>query len=253
MTLRSCTKTAIALIIFMAPPVWGQQYLLYSPQPVTSEERASSPDGILVKEIEIQKGDTLSALSRKFSGRGTYYPQILLFNSIKNPDLIYAGDTLRVPVNQNVARDADRIDSKSSGTSRKTKSSRSKKTQRKSETQLSSISTSSTELATSDLKTVVIGKNKAGKSRKKTAVIDKKTPLNEPTTTLPETGNVVPVVEGASSSQKLFEAAVKAYRLDDCRTALDLLDRYLVDNSNSPLAADANLYKAECYLKLSGQ
>lgn len=252
MTLRSCTKTALALIIFMAPPVWGQQYLLYSPQPVTSEQRSSSPDGILVQEIEIQKGDTLSALSRKYSGRGIYYPQILLFNSIKNPDLIYAGDTLRVPVKQNVAQESDLSDSKPSGTSRKTRKSGSKKSQRKSETQLSSISTASTELSTADLKPAGTGKNKTGRSRKKSAVLDKNVPLNEPAAALPETANVSPVVE-ASSAQKLFEAAVKAYRLDDCRTALDLLDRYLVDNSSSPLAADANLYKAECYLKLSGQ
>ena len=57
----------------------------------------------------------------------------------------------------------------------------------------------------------------------------------------------------AASGHKLFEAAVKAYRQDDCRTALELLDRYLTDNSGSPLAADAQLYKAECYLKLSAQ
>lgn len=246
MAIRFCTKTALALIIFMVPPVWGQQYLLYSPQPVTSEQRSSSPDGILVQEIEIQKGDTLSALSRKYSGRGTYYPQILLFNSIKNPDLIYAGGTLRVPVKQTIVQESGLSDSKPSGTSRKTRKSGSKKTQ------LSSISTASTELSTADLKPAGTGKNKTGRSRKKTAVLDKKVPLNEPAAAMPETADVAPVVE-ASSAQKLFEGAVKAYRLDDCRTALDLLDRYLVDNSNSPLAADANLYKAECYLKLSGQ
>lgn len=252
MTLRSCVKTAIALITFMAPPVWGQQYLLYTPQPVTSDERSSSPDGIFVQEIEIQKGDTLSALSRKFSGRGMYYPQILLFNSIKNPDLIYAGDTLRVPVNQNIAHDSDRGDVTPSGTSGKVRAPANKKSQRKSKTQLSSVSSSSTELSLSDLKTGRTGKGKAGKSGKKIAATAKKVPLDEATATTPDSTNPVPAVN-ADSAQKLFEAAVKAYRLDDCRTALDLLDRYLVDNSNSPLAADANLYKAECYLKLSAQ
>lgn len=249
MTLRSCVKTAIALITFMAPPVWGQQYLLYTPQPVTSDERPSSPDGIFVQEIEIKKGDTLSALSRKFSGRGMYYPQILLFNSIKNPDLIYAGDTLRVPVSQNIAHDSDRGDVKPSG---KVRAPVNKKSQRKSKTQLSSVSSSSTELSLSDLKTGRTGKGTAGKSGKKIAVTAKKPPLDEASATTPDSTNHVPAVN-ADSAQKLFEAAVKAYRLDDCRTALDLLDRYLVDNSNSPLAADANLYKAECYLKLSAQ
>ncbi len=63
----------------------------------------------------------------------------------------------------------------------------------------------------------------------------------------------LPVPAAAPDAQKLFETAVKAYRQDDCRTALELLDRYLADNSGSPLAADATLYKAECYLKLSAQ
>ncbi|MFZ2949775.1 MAG: hypothetical protein WA003_09860, partial [Desulfuromonadaceae bacterium] len=53
--------------------------------------------------------------------------------------------------------------------------------------------------------------------------------------------------------QELFEEAVTSYRQDNCRTALELLDRFLVGNPDSPLAADANLYKADCYLKLSAQ
>ena len=57
----------------------------------------------------------------------------------------------------------------------------------------------------------------------------------------------------AVASQKLFERAVNAYKLDDFGTALDLFERYLANNANSPLAADASLYKADCYLKLSSQ
>jgi len=70
---------------------------------------------------------------------------------------------------------------------------------------------------------------------------------------LRELGIALPVPTAVPDAQKLFETAVKAYRQDDCRTALELLDRYLADNSGSPLAADATLYKAECYLKLSVQ
>ena len=74
-------------------------YYLYAPQPVTSGDAVvSGPEGVLVEEITIRKGDTLSAISRAFSGRASYYPQILLFNQISDPDLIYAGKTLRVPV-----------------------------------------------------------------------------------------------------------------------------------------------------------
>ena len=74
-------------------------YYLYAPRPATSSDAVvSGTGGVFVKEITIRKGDTLSAISRAFSGRASYYPQILLFNQISDPDLIYAGKTLRVPV-----------------------------------------------------------------------------------------------------------------------------------------------------------
>jgi len=70
---------------------------------------------------------------------------------------------------------------------------------------------------------------------------------------LRELGIALPVPTAVPDAQKLFETAVKAYRQDDCRTALELLDRYLADNSGAPLATGATLYKAACYLKLSVQ
>jgi TolA-binding protein len=62
-----------------------------------------------------------------------------------------------------------------------------------------------------------------------------------------------PAAADGASGQKLFERAITAYRKDDCRTALELFDRFLSAHPSSPLAADATLYKAECYLKQSGQ
>jgi len=257
-----------ALCICMAPPAWGQQYLLYTPQPVPSGQKAASQDGILVQEIEIQKGDTLSALSRKFSGHGTYFPQILLFNSIKNPNLIYAGDVLKIPVAQKEAGDSDRIDAKPAGGSPKPKSSGAKKAQTKTEkhapvrqsTGSSSVSSPSTELSLSDLKPGGTEKNRVNRNKKKGAVHAKKDQSHTLSAGAPPPSSpvhksaaaAVPAAD-AAAGQKLFESAVKAYRQDDCRTALELLDRYLADNAGSPLAADANLYKAECYLKLSAQ
>jgi TolA-binding protein len=118
----------------------------------------------------------------------------------------------------------------------------------------------------SDLKRIGTGKTGASRTRKKDAVpAAKSQPLeypvatesSTPSTPLPEAQKSVstpsPAVDSAITGQKLFEAAVKSYRQDDCRTALEQFDRYLADNSGSPLAADANLYKAECYLKLSAQ
>jgi TolA-binding protein len=57
----------------------------------------------------------------------------------------------------------------------------------------------------------------------------------------------------AASEQRQFERAVKAYRLGDYRRAVELFDRFLADYPASSLAADASLYKAECYLKQSSQ
>jgi len=239
MTPLARSTIVIALCICLTPSAWGQQYLLYTPQPVPAGQKAAVHDGILVREIEIKKGDTLFALSRKFSGRGMYFPQILLFNSIKNPNLIYAGKSLKVPVAHNEAGDSDRSDAGPAVGIPKPQASGDKKKPAKTGNHApirhsapsSPVSSPSTELSLSDLKAGGTGKSKVVRTKKKAAA---------------------PAVDTAAG-QKLFEAAVKAYRQDDCRNALELFDRYLADNSGSPLAADANLYKAECYLKLSAQ
>ncbi len=265
MTPRTCSKTVVALIICLSLPAWGQQYLLYTPQVVTSGQIPPSQGGIIVQEIEIQKGDTLSKISRKFSGRGMYFPQILLFNSIKNPNLIYAGKMLKVPVTTNRTIDSEVKDTPPPGASHKSKTSVDKsKAEGQPPAQQSAtdlpVSTPSTELSLEDLKIAGTRKNIAGQNKKNNlrSKKSKKSPAVARVSAVPlpethkNTDTAIPAVD-ASSGQKLFEAAVKAYRLDDCRTALELLDRYLADNSGSPLAADANLYKADCYLKLSAQ
>jgi LysM repeat protein len=258
----------IALVICTAQPAWSLQNLLYTPQPVPTGQKVTVQDGILVQEIEIQKGDTLYALSRKFSGRGMYFPQILLFNSINNPNLIYAGNILKVPVTQNETHESGQTETKPSDSSSKPKpkASKNKKTPAKREshssakrTTGSSVSSPSTDLSLSDLKTVSTEKNKPSRTKKKAPVRAKKvasqssSPETAPSSQLPSAVTTSVPVADADAGQKLFEAAVHAYRQDDCRTALELLDRYLADNPGSPLAADANLYKADCYLKLSAQ
>lgn len=85
------------LSLLLTSPAWGQDYL-YQPRPLAQDERPAADAGVLVREVQVKKGDTLSHISKRFSGRGAYYPQILLFNRIKNPHLIYPGELLRVPV-----------------------------------------------------------------------------------------------------------------------------------------------------------
>lgn len=79
-------------------------FLLYLPNPVDFAAPPLPGEGVLVKKITIKQGDTLAALSRQYSGKGVYYPQILLFNKIRNPDLIYAGQELLVPLPVRLSR-----------------------------------------------------------------------------------------------------------------------------------------------------
>jgi len=97
---------AIALAIILAvvaSPASADEYQLYKPQKAKSGDVPVAGDGVLTKTIIIQRGDTLSKLSRKYNGRSSFFPQILLFNKIENPDLIFAGKTLRVPLTRKEA------------------------------------------------------------------------------------------------------------------------------------------------------
>lgn len=250
MTPRFGRTTLLVIMICIALPAWGQQYLLYVPQPAPADQQVPSQDGILVREIEIQKGDTLSKLSRRFSGHGMYFPQILLFNDIKNPNLIYTGNTLKVPVTQ-TATSA----SSPTGSSAKQKAPGHKKSSRKSSdasparkaSAAAPASAASTELSLSDL-------NKVGAKNDTTTRGSRKSKTSLPQESLTSTATRKDSAAAREAAgQQLYEAAVKAFQQEDCRAALGLFDRYLADNSASPLAADANLYKAECYLKLSAQ
>lgn len=53
-----------------------------------------------VEFYEIQSGDTLWAISQKFLGNGARYNEIFEANKevIKNPDLIYPGQKIRIPL-----------------------------------------------------------------------------------------------------------------------------------------------------------
>jgi len=194
MTGRRLVIGAALLVLAGATPGWCDQFYLYSPRAVESPAVNRAASEILVREIQVQKGDTLYGLSRRFSGHGSHYPQILLFNDIKDPDKIYAGSTLRLPVTS-TASPAD----------------------------------------------VPVP------------------PQPKPAAAAPAAPKPVKVAAPAAAkgestaSQKLYEQAIKAYRRNDCPAALDLFDRFLALDPSSPLAADVGLYKAECYLKQSGQ
>lgn len=285
-------RTAVALLLCsLALPAWGQQYYLYEPRPVSPGAKRETGDGVLVKEVPVQSGDTLSGISRKFSGHGTYYPQILLFNNIKDPNLIYTGDSLKVPLPNGDVHETAAPAKNRRGKTHKHSAKPSKKVSVKTAKQpLKKRSAkdgavksgqSSTELSLGELEKLyggsakprVLNRKPADNVVNKPAVADSQPEHKQEKVVAPTRKRVEAVEQkkieaaeqkkieaveqkpGASAvaGQQLFEKAVKAYRQDDYRTALELFDRYLTDNPNSPLAADASLYKAECYLKLSAQ
>jgi nucleoid-associated protein YgaU len=58
-----------------------------------------------VEHIEyyvIQKGDTLSAIAKQYYGKASEYPRIFKANKevIKDPDLIFPGQKIRIPLDQ---------------------------------------------------------------------------------------------------------------------------------------------------------
>jgi nucleoid-associated protein YgaU len=44
----------------------------------------------------VKKGDTLWAISKRFTGNPFNYPQVAKENNIKNPDLIFPGQEIRL-------------------------------------------------------------------------------------------------------------------------------------------------------------
>jgi nucleoid-associated protein YgaU len=212
MTRRTAAIAITLALLAGATTVTAQQYL-YAPKPVDAEQKPRKDEGVLVREVAVKKGDTLYGLSRTLSGHGMYYPQILLFNDIKDPNRIYPGEVFRVPVSGGA--DTARID----GAALKPPS------------------------------TVVQVPDRAGATRQ---TGDLKKPAVS--AARPARSAKPPVsAADASTEQKLYERAIRAYRQDDYRAALELFDRFLADHPSSVLAADVSLYKAECYLKQSNQ
>lgn len=66
---------------------------------VFADNVTAPPQTVTVEYYEIQKGDTLSAIAKRFLGNARDYPKIFEANRevIKDPDLIYPGQKIRIP------------------------------------------------------------------------------------------------------------------------------------------------------------
>jgi TolA-binding protein len=190
----------IALVIILAGAVSqasaAEEYYLYKPEKVQSQSIPAPGTGILTKSIAIKKGDTLKKLSRRYSGRSSFFPQILLFNRIKNPDLIIAGALLQIPLTLQSAKSMP-------------------------------------------------------EGEKPAAVMKKKRTTHKSEVRHGKRSFSVPKVSGIAG-ERLFKRGVSAFEERHYLQAIDLFDKYLKIYPNSPSAADAMLYRAECYMNLSG-
>jgi len=184
------------LALVLTPvPCSGQEFLLYRPEPAAGDHLPASPEqGVLVKKITVERGDTLAKLSRKYTGVARWFPQVLLFNTIKNPDLIYTGDLLLVPVGTGQAALKQRGAKDENGqTPRRT--------------------------------------SRRGKSAAEPLI------------------HVTPVVDPGERAS--YQRAQQAYLDRDYQKALDYFSGFLTKFPHSEFAADAFLYRADCFLQLS--
>ena len=195
---------------------WGEDYL-YLPQPVTrGEQDPSRKDGVLVRELVVKKRDTLSGISKKTSGKGFYYPQILLFNNIKNPHLIHPGDILRVPV-----------------------ASRGKASGRAAE----KVSASALPLPTS------------GKRTEKAYVTSVSPPAKQLTVKSADTPEVsfAEQISIGYEEQSLYAKALASAKKGACRESVEMFNQFIRLYPKSALLPEATLNRAECYLNMSNQ
>ncbi len=191
----------------------SSEYQIFSPTP--QEGGQPLPErgkGVLVRRITIKPGDSLYKISRDFSGRGAYFSQILLFNDIQNPDRIFIGKELFVPVSKKEALTSTAAQENKPPTVKS---------------------------RTKSLKAAKVSASKEKKKRKSTFVAEQKKQL--------PAGQLKKRVE-----QDSYAAALSAYREKDYKQALSLFNRFLELYPSSALAPDASLQKAECLLKLSG-
>lgn len=174
-----------------------EEFLLYAPQPAVGDQVPRSPqEGVLVRKITIKRGDTLIDLSRKHIGVGSWFPQVLLFNKIKNPDLIHTGESLLVPV--------------------------------------------------PPARAALLKKSKA---KKRQPAAKRQAVSRKPAADVYES-KTAPV---ANAEQESYQRAKRAYLTGDYQKAADLFDRFLRRFPDSSLAADASLYRADSFMRLSGE
>ncbi|WP_026843127.1 LysM peptidoglycan-binding domain-containing protein [Citrifermentans bremense] len=188
----------LVLSVAGALPCRGEEMLLYAPKPAAGEQAPADPkDGVLVTTVTVKRGDTLKNISKKHIGVAGWFPQVLVFNTIKNPDLIHPGDKLLVPVRPGKS---------------------------------TSVPAPASRRASHRAAHRTTHRAKAA------------------------AGHPLHVTNPAQAGEtESFHQARKAYLDRNYQRALELFSGFLKKFPRSGYAADASLYRADCYLHLSGE
>lgn len=237
-TLRVVASSLV--VALAASGVWGaEEYLLYAPGP-SDGKRSSGPDeGVLVKSVTIQKGDTLYSLSRRYGGKGIYFPQILLFNEIRNPDLIYAGNKLLVPLQPESGKGADSASQAKAEVGQKPAKSR----------QAGKVS----HPAPHAREAKEVRKEQTAPQVQSVSPKPQHPPAAAPKAAVEPSRPVTVPKKAEETEQFLYEQGVSAYKIGSYQQSVDHFDRFLARYPASPLVPDATLYRADALLKLAGQ
>jgi LysM repeat protein len=225
-----------SLVLSMASLAAGGEYLLYAPEPSNGARPTGPDEGVLVQSITIQKGDTLYSLSRKYNGKGGYYPQILLFNEIKNPDLIYAGNKIMVPVAPTGPRAAFNLQPS---------------------TPPPVVAKKDSTVRPAREKTALPAPSRETKRETPVATPARASEpaVAKPPVSIRQTVEVrqPQAAKADEGEQALFEKGVTAYKSGSYQQSVELFERFLARYPSSPLVPDVTLYRADAFLKMAGQ
>jgi len=265
---KATLLTLPCLLTTLLVPVlsYGEDFLLYTPKPAEKEQVPASPgEGILVRSITVKRGDTLSNISHKYIGRASWYPQVLLFNSIEDPDLIYTGDKLLVPVPSEQAAATVKTLEKKHLKGEKRHGVRHRAAAR--HKAVTKPEAAQPETVNPELVRPQTAKRKPAKP----VAVPRETIKPEatrPVTVTPESvrqKQVKPEVSRtarpakslvrpiATDEQGSYQQAKLAYLKGDYQTALELFTQFRSKYPASTFSADVALYQADCLLHLSGE
>ena len=234
-------------------------------------------DGVSYREVIVQKGDSLARIARKYRKSNSSYQDVLTFNGFEPSHVFHSGDVIKVPITAKKAeKQADPVKPPQKAalvTTRPTtvkpvakpivaSSPRKKPAPVKKNlpagkaiSKPAAVAVQETVPAKAVLaQPVIFSLGSSAKQKEHRApeiAVLKQKPAEVAPAAKADAETTQSNSGAAATGQKLFELAVKAYRQDDCLTAVKLFGKFLADNSDSILAPDASLYNADCYLKLS--